>query len=209
MRPRVVAVSLIVILGLSACTTGAPVADATTSPTPTPTATTTPAPTATTTFALASVPADCATVVDAATYSAAFGETPLNDPGLGYTDGLGAVPPTATPAGAAADEAVDAATQLRCIWRYPQADITYLQLQIGSVAAGVADDYLKSLKLSGHTCDETLGGTRCTLTGTDPQYQVDTAETSFVRGDVVIRIDQANFPTDNLLGAVVARVWSD
>jgi hypothetical protein len=155
------------------------------------------------------VPTDCAGLVDAASYPATFGETPLNDPDLGYPGSLGVVTPTAPAAGATIDEVVDAATQLRCIWRYPQADVTYLQVQIGSVAAGVGTDYAAELQLDGYTCEQVLEGTRCGITGLDPQYQTDTADTVFVRDDIVIRIDQANFPTDNLLGAVVSTVWPE
>jgi hypothetical protein len=199
MRTRVFVVSLALALGLTACTTGAP-----TDPTPTPTP-------VVSTIAIppGAIPADCQNVVDSATYEATFGPTPLNDPGLGYTEGLGMLSPTAPAVDAPIAEAVDAGTQLRCIWRYPEADITYLQLQIGSVAAGLGEKYLDSLELDGYTCDETLDGSRCALTGTDPQYQTDTADTAFVRNDIVIRIDQANFPTDNLLGAVVSTVWPE
>ena len=203
MRIRAVVVSLILVLGLSACTAGPTVSEATPTPTPTPT----PTSTATATIAPVTVPTDCATIVDSATYEASFGDVPLNDPALLYPDALGAVTPTAPAAGAAPDEALEAATQLRCIWRYPQADISYLLLQIGTVEAGVAADYLASLQLDGYTCDETLDGTRCAIIGTDSQYPVETGHTAFVRDDIVIRVDQANVPTDNLLGAVVARIW--
>lgn len=190
-----------VILGLSACATTAPAPDV--DPTPTPAATTSiPIPPG-------AIPADCENVVAASSYDSTFGTTPLNDPALGYSERLGMLTPTTPAAGATIEEVVDAATQLRCVWRDPAADVTYLQVQIGSAAAGVGDDYLKSLELDGYTCDETLDGRRCTLTGTDPQYQVEIGDTAFVRDDIVIRIDQANFPTDDLLGAVVSTVWPE
>jgi len=200
MRTRAIVVSLGLLAALTACTTNSPAAE------PAPTAA--PTPTATITFAPVTVPTDCVTLVDENTYATVFAETPLNDPGLGYAETLGAVSPTAPAADAGVDDVVDAATQLRCVWRFPEADITYLQVCIGSVAAAVGDDYRAALQLDGYTCDDTLEGTRCAVTGIDPQYQTDTADTVFLRDDLVIRIDQANFPTNDLLGAIVAQIWA-
>ena len=192
-----------VLLVLTACTTGEPSAVPTSAPEPTSAASTTIA------IAPGAIAADCQNVVDAATYAATFGTTPLNDPGLGYSDRLGMQTPTTPAADATVEEIVDAGTQLRCVWRDPGADVTYLQVQIGSAAEDVTSDYLAALASEGYTCDETLEGSRCALVGTDSQYPVETGDTAFVRGDIVIRIDQANFPTDNLLGAVVSTVWPE
>ena len=210
MRSRVFVVSLLIVLGLTACAPSQDSAEPTSEPASEPTSTSTPTPTATHTFAPAVIPTDCTTVVDAEIYDATFSGVPLNDPALGYPAGtLGIVSPTAPAADAAIDDVVDAATQLRCVWRDPGADVTYLAVQIGSVESGVGSDYLASLKLADYTCDDALNGVRCTLLSVDPQYQVDVADTAFVRDDIVIRIGQANLPTDNLLGAVVATVWAE
>jgi len=199
MRTRVFVLSLLVAVGLTACAPGAPQPDATP----------TPEPTTTINIPAITIPADCENLVDAATYEATFGSTPLNDPSLAENYPVGNLPPATAPDGAAIDEVVEAGTQLRCVWRDPGADVTYLQVQIGSAGEGVGVEYLKKLQLDDYTCDETLGGTRCTLTGTDPQYQVEIGDTAFVRDDMVVRIDQANFPTENLLDAVVATLWHD
>ena len=198
MRTRVFVVSLLVVAGLTACTPAATGPAAT--PTPQPTTINIPAIT---------IPADCENLVDTATYAATIGTTPLNDPTLAETYPVGHLTPTAAPDGAAVDEVVDAGTQLRCAWRDPGADVTYLQVQISSVGEGVGAEYLKKLQLDDYVCDDILGGTRCTLAGTDPQYQVEIGDTAFVRDDMVVRIDPANFPTANLLDAVVATLWHD
>ena len=208
MRTRAIFVSVLAVLALSACATGSPGAGPTADgpsadPTPDPT------PTATISFAPPSVPTDCATLVDESTYAATFGATPLNDPAVGEPGMLGVVTPTAPAEGASPADAVDAATQLRCIWRDPGADITYLRVQIGSVGGTIGTGYRTALELDGYTCDQSLGGDRCAITGTDPQYQTETGDTVFERDDIVVRIDQANFPTDNLLGAIVSRIWAD
>jgi hypothetical protein len=204
MRSRVFVVSLLCVLALTACTTGVTEPDATG-----PTATSKPS--APTTIAIPSVtiPADCKNLVDAETYASTFGTTSLNDPAIAENYPLGNLPISTAPAGAGIDEVVDAGTQLRCVWRDPGADVTYLQAEIGTVGAEVGAEYLEKLRVEGYTCDETLDGTRCAITGTDPQYQVETGDTVFVRGDMVVRIDQANVSTENLLAAVVATLWHD
>ena len=37
----------------------------------------------------------------------------------------------------------------------------------------------------------------------------DVAGTYFVRGNLSIDITQSDFPTDNLLGAIVGEIWGD
>jgi len=175
--------------------------------TPAPTAPSDSATEAPATPSTAAVPTDCATVVDAATYAATFGETPRNDPALDYPDGLGAVAPTSPPAGASTDETITSGIELRCIWRDPGADISFLLLEAGRVTPEAAQARLEQLAAEGYTCEDQLGGRQCQLVRPNEQYPVDEADTQFVRDDVLIRVQQANVPTTGLMAAVVARIW--
>lgn len=155
----------------------------------------------------AAIPADCTDVVDDATYAASFGETPLNDPALQYPHGLGALTPSAPPAGATNDEIIAGAVELRCIWRYPEADVSFLMLEAGRVSADVARARLDQLATEGYTCADTHEGRQCQLITTGQQYPVEEADTQFVRDDVLVRIEQSNVPTSGLMAAVADRIW--
>jgi hypothetical protein len=140
-------------------------------------------------------------------YTAIFGDTPLNDPAVVGSEGAGKVEPTAAPAGATAQEVLSSATQLRCIWRDPNADITYLEATVATVDTAIAATYLDGLPAGGYTCTEANGGRQCQLIKPNEQYPVDEGHTEFVRDAVYISVNQANFPTKNLLGAIVATLW--
>ena len=58
-----------------------------------------------------------------------------------------------------------------------------------------------------YDCSERLGGTVCQYTTKDQQYDTDFAETVLVRDGVVVTVRQSNYPTDDLLGAIVDRIW--
>ncbi|AOX65409.1 hypothetical protein BJK06_06320 [Curtobacterium sp. BH-2-1-1] len=58
------------------------------------------------------------------------------------------------------------------------------------------------------SCADRLGGRVCSFRpGTDSG--ADVAGTFFVRGNLSIEITQSDFPTDNLLGAIVGEIWGD
>jgi hypothetical protein len=205
MRAQAIVGSLIVVLSLSACVATTPIAENT--PAASPSADTTPAPASTPAPAAAVIPTDCATLVDTATYTATFGDTPLNDPIIAEDYPLGVLTPTAPEAGASPAEVISAAAQLRCLWRYPEADITNLQVEVGTVDATMVSAYLATLPASGYTCEQALGGTRCQLISIEPQYQVEEGDTVFLRDNVAIQVHQDNVATNNLLGAIVTRIW--
>ena len=224
-----VTTALLVSLAAAACTGGsAPDADdpttapsptateaAMTSATPEPSSTPAPAPAP----APASIPTDCTDVVDAATYASALASTPLNDPAVVGERPSGQLQPTTAPAGSDAGAVVVAATQLDCLWRDPRADITGLNLAISSVDAATQEAYQAWLldranqapvardAGASYTCEPGYDGTLCQMSFQDPLYGVEIAETALLRDGVVVQVGQANFPTDDLMGALVTRIW--
>ena len=176
----------------------------------------TPAPSA----ASASIPTDCTDVVDDATYAATMGSTPLNDPDLFPGQPKGRLQPTAPPAGADVDEVVRAATQLDCSWRDPRADVTSLSITVSGVDAETQQAYQAWL-LDGDglapvvddagasfSCGPGYDGVLCQVVSEDPMYGVELATTVLMRDGLVVEVFQANYPTDDLMGALVARIWS-
>jgi len=160
--------------------------------------------------AAASIPTDCRGLVDAATYTATFGETPLNDP-LSIEPGrAGAVTPTAAPVGATYREIIDSATELRCLWRAPDAALRYLQVDVGTVPPNVGRARLDQLAADGYRCEDALDGRRCQrvseVEGSEAST-IDRAVTQFLRDDVYIQVEQLDFPTDGLLPSIVDELW--
>jgi len=218
-----VTTALLVTLAAAACTGGgAPDADdPTTAPSPTATeaAMTSAAPEPSSTPAPASIPTDCTDVVDAATYASTLASTPLNDPATVGERPSGQLQPTTAPAGSDAGAVVVAATQLDCLWRNPRADITGLNLAISSVDAATQEAFQAWLldranqapvardAGASYACEPGYDGTLCQLSFQDPLYGVEIAETALLRDGVVVQVGQANFPTDDLMGALVARIW--
>jgi hypothetical protein len=154
------------------------------------------------------VPSDCRGLVAPEVYDVIFGDLPLNDPSIAEVYPVGVLTPTAAEADATPAEAVESATELRCVWRDPAADVTYLQIEVAQVAPAVSEAYLGALPGLRYTCDDALGGLRCQLVGISPLYPVEEATTVFVRDDIVISVEQANVPTTNLLGEVVGGIWT-
>jgi hypothetical protein len=153
------------------------------------------------------LPAECASIIEPERYSATFGDTPLNDPGVIDAADAGTVEPTPSPAGATASEVLSNAVQLHCVWRDPGADITYLELTMAHVDSAVATGYLTELSGKGYSCTDTLGGRSCGLVKPNELYPVDESYTSFLRDGVYLSIAEANFPAPNLLADLVAAVW--
>jgi len=167
--------------------------------------------------AVASIPTDCTDIVDAATYASTMGDTPLNDPDF-FTGQTGQLQPSPAPEGADPGEVVQAATQLTCGWRDPRADITGLFVDVATVDSATASSYpawladpaaAQSELRNGvvYDCTDRLGGTVCQYSRVEEQYGTTSAETVLVRDDVVVSVTQSNYPTDDLLGAIVTRIW--
>lgn len=206
-RPALLAVGIFATLAVTGCQplgAGADPSPSASDPAiPSPSTSASPSPSA----APASIPADCENVVEKDVYAATFADVPLNDPGFG--EGLGVLEPTEPAAEATPEEILEAATELFCVWGDSQADITQLTASFGHVDRSVAQQYLGTLSAAGYTCGEMLGGLRCQRIQQNEQYPVEEGETVFLRDDVYIRIYQANFPTNNLLGSIVEKVWGN
>jgi len=153
------------------------------------------------------IPKDCKAIVSPAVYAKTFGETPLNDPAVVDAEFAGAIAPVTPPAGAAADEVLASAAQLRCVWKDPRADITNLQASIGTVDPAVATGYLTSLAAQGFTCGAKYGGQQCQRISQNEQYPVQDGRTYFLRGTTWITVLQSNFATNGLMGQIVGTLW--
>jgi hypothetical protein len=203
-RTMSIAAALVaVVLGSSACASPDAAPTAPTPTIPTPTASSAPSPEA----EPVAIPTDCTDIVDAAVYDATLAGLPLNDPAV-VSDRHGAVEPVTSPPGSSPSTVLDDAAQLVCLWRDPNADITGLFLTLGTADPAVAEQRLDEMSAEGYVCESRLEGTQCQLAEVDETYGVDVATTAFLRDDVWLFVSQANVPTDDLIGAVVERLWS-
>jgi hypothetical protein len=119
----------------------------------------------------------------------------------------GALTPSAPAAGANPEQVLSAATQLRCVWRDPGADTTYLEAKVATVDPAVATTYMATLPGAGYTCSDTLDGQKCQIVKKNQQYPVDDADTVFLRDNVYVHVSQSNFTTNGLLGSIVSTIW--
>jgi hypothetical protein len=215
------AASVLIALMLAGCGTGTSVktpaatsrgSSISPSPSVTPSAPTSPV-SSVPAFAAYSIPTVCTKLVDPATYASTFGDTPLNapdvtgKPGTQYYTATGVVTPISSPAGTAPKDAMANSIQLRCIWRFPQADITNLYVEIGTIDPSVSASYLDTLPEQKFECSNVNAGRVCRFQEQLVEYPVIHAVTEFVRDRVYIRVSQDNFRTNNLLGAIVKTVW--
>lgn len=182
-----------------------------------PTATSTPTskPTATPTAEpiKATVPNDCKAVVPTYSYNSFFKDVPLNDPGVVgtpdseyYTPNGAITPKDSSYPGNVRAEVRDRA-ELRCVWRDPRSDISGLTVEVAHLKPELAQSYQAQLKKEGYTVKSSEGGQLFQQSRTDNQYSVDVTDTILFRDDLAVTINQANFPTSNLLGAVVGQIW--
>lgn len=189
----------------SSPTTAAP--SATPSPTGAPTGDPTAAPTGPETGPVA-LPVDCTDIVDRATYSATFGDIPLNPVEFGGSGtSSGVVTPTTPPAGASARDVVGAANELSCLWRDPRADVSGISVAMGHLSPAPGTAALDGFASQGYTCSTVHGGRSCQLVTPDPQYPVERTQTYWLRDDVVVTVDQTNVPTNDLIGSIATRLW--
>jgi hypothetical protein len=213
--------SALVVLSLAGCAGGpsggatpTPSASATAGPgdgeTSTPTATPTPTPTEAAGASPVTIPTDCTQIVDSATYAATMADTPLNPEDFVRRDGTarGARTPTAPAADATLVQIVDSAAELDCLWRDPRADITALGVIMGRLDQATSASMLSLAAADGATCSDAQGGRLCQKSGEDVQYQTDQTQTYFVRGDLYVYVNQTNYPTNDLLGSILAHTAS-
>lgn len=213
------------LIGLTGCAGGTSGDDVTAGPTetatvPTPTETpgetssptaepTEPAETETAAPQVA-IPTDCTQIVDAATYAATFGSTPLNPEGWVRRDGTarGSRTPSVPEAGAQPFQIADAAAELDCLWRDPGADVTGIGVILGRLDQPTAASLLQQAEAGGGTCSDAHQGRICQQTTVHEMYGTDSTVTYFVRGDLYISVSQSNYPTNDLLGSMLAHLES-
>ncbi|WP_336699009.1 hypothetical protein [Curtobacterium sp. USHLN213] len=161
----------------------------------------TPRPTPTPVNTTATIPTDCRALVPASDYDRLFGGTPLVQikPSL---------PDTPEEYRDLERETGDDIS-LRCTWRDPQADVTGLGIMAGESTPEAISENLAVIRGEGGTCSERDHGTFCQTVSNVEPYDVDRAYTYYTRGTAWVVIDQTNFPTDNLLGAIVGEIWGD
>lgn len=177
---------------------------------PTPTGAATPTPSETPAASPVNIPTDCRQIVDSATYAATMGETPLNPEEFRRRDStpFGARTPTVPAADASLTDIVDSAAELDCLWRDPRADVTGLGVTMGRLDQATSASLVSLAAADGATCSDAQGGRLCQKTTTDEQYQTDISNTYFVRGDLYVHVFQSNFPTNDLLGSILAHTAS-
>ncbi|MGN7191790.1 MULTISPECIES: hypothetical protein [unclassified Curtobacterium] len=159
-----------------------------------------PRPSRTAASTTATIPTDCRSVVPASDYDRFFGDVPL---ATIVADGKVSALPHRDPVGAP--------PTLSCQWRDPGADITGLELTMGTgTPEQIAELERGTFDGWSPTCEDDADGARvCRASRTDPTYGTDWARTTYVRGDTWLAVDQSNFPTNGLLPAVVGEVWGD
>lgn len=163
----------------------------------------------TTAPATVSIPTDCTDIVSADRYEATFGDTPLNPEGYVLPDGSarGVHTPVTPREGVASSAVAEDLSELTCLWRDPRADITGISISTGHLDAAGEAALLAATEREGATCTDERGGRRCVSTSVVEPYGADAANTTFLRDGVFVHVGQSNFPTDDLLSALVARIW--
>lgn len=178
-------------------------ADPTTAPSPTDT-TTAPSPTDTgaPSDETVTVPASCNDLITPGKWDKAFASAPLNDPSV-----VG--DPIAIPKSSFTPALQGDGKRLYCVWREPQADISYLSIAVDAVDPTAARDALDQLSAKGYDCGDESDGYLCQKVSKNSQYPVTDGDTYFTRGDLGIHIQQSNIETTDLLDDVVANVFTD
>lgn len=141
------------------------------------------------------IPHDCKSMMSTETYNMSFKSVPLNDPAI-----LGSTP--MPPKSAFTPVVQNGGYTIVCAWRDPRADITGLELDVQNVVPETAVKALQALSTTGYTCATASEGYMCQKITTDPHYKVPVGDTYFVRANVGIHIQQANFPTNGFLNEV-------
>lgn len=169
----------------------APTADAGATPSPVASDSPSPSPTPTPTTAVgaAAVPEDC--------------EAPLSEGVLAQLEGI----PLNDPTGGG-ELGPQSDGSLVCLWRYPQADTTFLETSYVPMNRGPALDLLNELAAEeGFTCYTPDGGTRCEKTWESEQYPVTNGRTLFWRDDLLIDTSYSNLAPSGYTSSIVSAIW--
>lgn len=146
-------------------------------------------PTPSTAVGAAAVPEDCEAPLSDVVKEQLEG-IPLNDPANGGE--LGAQPDGS----------------LVCLWRYPQADTTFLETTYQPMNRGPALELLNQLAAEeGFTCYTPDGGTRCEKTWESEQYPVTNGRTLFWRDDLLIDTWYSNLAPSGYTSSIVSAIW--
>ncbi len=173
---------------------------------PSSTASSSPRPTSTVTqvpgvdFDAGTVPDSCTDLITPGKWDDAFASAPLNDPSV-----VG--DPIAIPKSSFTPVLQPDGKRLYCVWREPQADISYLSIAVDVVDSATASDELEKLTARGYECDTEAEGLRCQKVSKNSQYPVTDGDTYFTRGDIGIHIQQSNIETSGLLEDVMTHVF--
>ncbi|OIH99853.1 MULTISPECIES: hypothetical protein [unclassified Curtobacterium] len=147
-----------------------------------------------------SVPDSCTDLVTPGRWDDSFAKAPLNDPSV-----VG--DPIAIPKSAFTPVLQPDGKRLYCVWREPQADISYLSIAVDVVDSATASDELQALTAKGYDCGNEAEGFLCQKVSENEQYPVTDGDTYFTRGDIGIHIRQSNIETTDLLEDVTAHVF--
>jgi hypothetical protein len=149
------------------------------------------------------IPTDCRDLVDASVYDSFFGDATLNHPDFGGELPLGDVEPFVWNEPTDIYDAVDQGAEVRCVWGEPTETGPYLSVEIAVVEPGVGQGYIDQYTDVDWRCSDTAGGSRCTT----PQQDAGASFTYFARDNVMFKVVQEDFPTNNLIGAIAQRLW--
>ena len=109
-------------------------------------------------------------------------------------------------------ERIDGLTEpdasLMCSWQN-EGMVARIAISISKATSADAADAENSALGSGGSCEIQFGGKVCRSEFTAQADTVPTTETAFVRDDILIDIQQTDFPTDGLLPAIVGQIWGD
>lgn len=150
----------------------------------------------------ATVPASCTDLITPGKWDEEFASAPLNDPSV-VGDPI-AIPKSAFTLALQGD-----GKRLYCVWREPQADISFLSIAVDAVEPAAARDELEQLGAKGYDCGDESDGYLCQKVSKNSQYPVTDGDTYFARGDIGIHVQQSNIETTDLLDDVVAHVFTD
>ncbi|RPE84983.1 hypothetical protein EDF28_0925 [Curtobacterium sp. PhB137] len=206
--------ALAIGLALSGCAQSAPAGPGTPSATtaestgtPSASPSSTPEPTSTLTqvpgvdYDGGTVPASCTDLITPGKWDDAFASAPLNDPSV-----VG--DPVAIPKSAFTPVLQADGKRLYCVWREPQADISYLSIAVDVVDSATASAALQKLPDDGYDCGNEAEGYQCQKVSKNEQYPVTDGDTYFTRGDIGIHIQQSNIETSGLLDDVMDHVFT-
>ncbi|MBP1301500.1 hypothetical protein [Curtobacterium sp. 1310] len=148
--------------------------------------------------AVASIPTSCRGAVPAGAYDRLFGGREA----IQVFPSPGGVVPSVSGSGVV--------TELYCLWGGSDGPGPGLALTVGTANGEQLASRESSFFGDQDTVCSVEGPARvCRASSTDVETGAAQARTWYSRGDTWVEIDQADFPTDGLLDAVVGEIWGD